>query len=67
MEQWLETEMKILKSRDSVFIPKDTVHASFNSGSSTLRVVAILGPCAGESGYELVDVSREAPWSTFRK
>ena len=67
MEQWLEKEMKILQSRDSVFIPKDTVHASFNTGSSTARVIAILGPCAGESGYEQVDVSREAPWSTLRK
>ena len=67
MEQWLEKETKTLKPRDSVFIPKDTVHASFNTGSSTLRVIAILGPCAGEEGYELVDVSGEAPWSSLRK
>ncbi len=67
MEQWLEKEKKTLEPRDSVFIPRGTVHASFNTGSSTLRVVAILGPCAGEDGYELVDVSGEAPWKSLRK
>ena len=66
MEQWLGTEMKTLKSGDSVFIPKDTVHASFNTGASTLRVLAILGPCTGESGYESVDVNGEAPWNRLR-
>ena len=67
MEQWLDKEMQTLGPRDSVFIPKDTIHASFNAGSSTLRVVAVLGPCAGEEGYEVVDVSGEAPWSALRQ
>jgi hypothetical protein len=30
-------------------------------------VVAILGPCVGPIGYELVDVAGEAPWKGLRK
>jgi quercetin dioxygenase-like cupin family protein len=67
MEQWLECEKRILGPGDSVFIARDTVHASFNVGSADLEVVAILGPAVGAEGYELVDASAEAPWSTLRK
>lgn len=66
MEQWLDGMKKILGPGDSVFIPRGTVHASFTVGSRPLRAMAILGPCVGEGGYELVDVSGEAPWSTLR-
>jgi hypothetical protein len=43
------------------------VHASFNVGESDAHIVAILGPCIGEIGYELVDVASEAPWRDLRK
>lgn len=66
MEQWLGRERKVLGPRDSVFIPADTVHASFNTGRSLLRVIAMLGPCAGPEGYELVDVSGAEPWKGMR-
>ena len=66
IEQWLETESKVLKAGDSAFIPKGMVHASFNISDVPVKVLAILGPCIGEEGYELVDVSEEEPWNKLR-
>ncbi len=66
VEQWLREEKQMLSSGDSVFIPADTVHASFNTSASTAKLLAILGPCVGSEGYELVDVSADAPWNALR-
>lgn len=66
VEQWLEQEQQTLGSGDSVFVPADVVHASFNSGKQTATLLAILGPCVGDQGYELVDVAADAPWNTLR-
>ena len=66
IEQWLEGEKTVLGPGEAVFIAKGTVHASFNTGEETARLTVSLGPCAGEGGYELVDVSGEAPWSSMR-
>jgi len=67
VEQWLRQEKRTLKAGDSVFIPADTVHASFNTSGSNAKLLAILGPCVGEAGYQLVDVANEAPWNTLRR
>jgi quercetin dioxygenase-like cupin family protein len=66
IEQWLETKKTTLKHGDSIFIPPDVVHASFNISSKPAKLMVVLAPCVGENGYELVDVSGEAPWSTLR-
>jgi len=66
VEQWIDREKKILGPGDSAFIPADVVHASFNVGDTDAKLVAILGPCVGEIGYELVDMAGEAPWNTIR-
>ena len=66
VEQWLDREKRILGPGDSVFIGADVVHASFNIGETNSQLLAILGPCVGEEGYELVDVADEEPWSTLR-
>jgi quercetin dioxygenase-like cupin family protein len=66
VEQWLEQQKQILQPGDSVFIPADMVHASFNVGTGNAHLLAILGPCVGEIGYELVDMSGEAPWHNLR-
>ena len=66
VEQWLEGEKRDLHPGDSIFIPADTVHASFNTSSGKVKLLAILGPAAGAEGYELVDVSGEEPWKTLR-
>jgi quercetin dioxygenase-like cupin family protein len=66
VEQWVDREKRVLGAGDCAFIPADVVHASFNVGSGDAKIVAILGPCVGETGYELVDVAGEAPWNALR-
>jgi quercetin dioxygenase-like cupin family protein len=66
IEQWLEEEKTTLGPGEAVFVGAGTVHASFNTGSETARLTVALGPCVGENGYELVDVSGEEPWRSLR-
>jgi len=66
VEQWVDREKRILGPGDSAHIPADVVHASFNVGDSDAKIAAILGPCVGEIGYELVDMAGEAPWKSMR-
>jgi quercetin dioxygenase-like cupin family protein len=67
IEQWVEREAATLEPGDSVFIGADLVHATFNDGDETAHLQVVLGPAIdGESGYGLVDVSGEAPWSSLR-
>jgi len=66
VEQWVDREKRILGPGDSAFIPAGVVHASFNVGQGEAKVVAILGPCKGEIGYEVVEMGAEAPWNTLR-
>jgi quercetin dioxygenase-like cupin family protein len=66
IQQWLERDRRELGPGDSVFIPADLVHASFTDGDKTALLVVTLGPCVGEIGYELVDVSGDEPWSSLR-
>ena len=66
IEQWVGREKRMLRPGDSAFIGASTVHASFNVGDRAARVLAILGPCVGPEGYELVDVAGEEPWASLR-
>lgn len=66
VEQWVDREKRILAPGDSAFIPAGVVHASFNVGQAEAKVVAILGPCKGDIGYEVLEMGAEAPWSTLR-
>jgi quercetin dioxygenase-like cupin family protein len=66
VEQWVDREKRILAPGDSAFIPAGVVHASFNVGQAEAKVVAILGPCKGDIGYEVVEMGAEAPWNTLR-
>jgi quercetin dioxygenase-like cupin family protein len=67
IEQWVEQEAATLGPGDSVFIDADLVHATFNDGDVTAELQVVLGPATdSESGYGLVDVSGEAPWSSLR-
>lgn len=67
VEQWLGTQKRVMKARDSVFIGSGQVHASFNVFKKNARLIAILGPCKGRAGYGLVDVSKGKPWNKLRK
>lgn len=66
IEQWLDREKRILRPGDSVFIGPGVVHASFNAGERTAKMLAVLGPCVGSEGYELVDVADQEPWASLR-
>jgi quercetin dioxygenase-like cupin family protein len=66
VEQWLETEKRHLKAGDSVFIPMDVVHATFNVSDKPVKALAILGPSIGAEGYEVVEVFEQEPWSQLR-
>lgn len=66
VEQWVEQDKRILGPGDSVFIGAGVVHASFSIGDAEAKLLAILGPCVGPDGYELVDVASESPWKDLR-
>jgi quercetin dioxygenase-like cupin family protein len=66
IEQWLETERRVLHAGDSAFIRPGLVHASYNISARPARVLAILGPAVGPEGYELVEVYDQAPWNSLR-
>jgi quercetin dioxygenase-like cupin family protein len=64
-EQWVDREKRILKAGDLAHIPMNMVHGSYNAGSDTLVLLAILSP-AKIKGPPLVDVSQEEPWKSLR-
>lgn len=66
IEQWLEQSKKVLKSGDSIFIPADVVHASFNIADKPAKVLAILGPCVTDAGYVSVEMADQEPWKSLR-
>jgi quercetin dioxygenase-like cupin family protein len=66
IEQWVDHDKRTLQPGDSAFIGKDVVHASFNLSELNAKLLAILGPCIGSEGYELVDVSGQEPWASLR-
>ncbi|WP_046867591.1 cupin domain-containing protein [Microvirga massiliensis] len=66
VEHWIEQEKRTLSPGDSVFMPAGVVHATFNTSAEDAKVIAILGPSAGEMGVEQIDVSGEAPWNGLK-
>jgi quercetin dioxygenase-like cupin family protein len=66
VEQWLEDQKTILNPGESVFIPADVVHASFNVSEKPAQLMVVLGPCVGEGGYEVVEVADQEPWRSLR-
>jgi len=66
IEQWIDRDKRLLRAGDSAFIGADVVHASFNVSSRQAKLLAILGPCIGPEGYELVDVAAQEPWVSLR-
>jgi quercetin dioxygenase-like cupin family protein len=66
IEEWVDREKRTLLVGDSAFIPADVVHATFNVGDQRARLLAILGPCIGPEGYELIDVANQEPWVSLK-
>ena len=66
IEQWLEDSKQELGPGETVYIPKDVVHASFTVGNETAKLSVILTPTAGDDGYSVIDVSGEEPWASLK-
>jgi quercetin dioxygenase-like cupin family protein len=66
IEQWIEDRKQELGVGDAAVIEAGVVHATFNDGNVPARILAVLSPCVGESGYGVVDVSGEEPWRSLR-
>jgi quercetin dioxygenase-like cupin family protein len=65
--QYVDHDATQLGPGDSVFVPANTVHASFNEGDEPARLTVVLGPSlGGDTGYALEDVSDQEPWSSLR-
>ncbi|MEZ4828773.1 MAG: cupin domain-containing protein [Bacteroidia bacterium] len=67
IRQWLEKTSIELSAGESAFIPKGVIHATFNVYEKPARFIAVLSPCAGEKGYEIVDVSEQPEWKNLVK
>jgi len=66
IEQRLEQEKHVLSAGDSVVIPASAVHATFNDGDETAKILAILSPSVGDDGYGVEDMAAEEPWASLR-
>ena len=65
VEQWVETEKRVLRPGDSAHIPAGVVHATFNASRADATILAILSPGASQGPF-MVDVSGESPWKDLR-
>ena len=65
VEQWVETEKRVLRPGDSAHIPAGVVHATFNASRADATILAILSPGASQ-GPVMVDVRGESPWKDLR-
>ncbi|MFN7138236.1 MAG: cupin domain-containing protein [Limisphaerales bacterium] len=64
-EQWVEQEKKILKAGDSLYLPANVVHATFNVGDEPLEFLAILTPAKSE-GPATIELGDQEPWKSLR-
>jgi len=68
VEQWLDQEKRTLSAGDTVVIPADVVHASFNTSDQDAKLLAILGPAMQtDSGYEVTELADQEPWCSLRQ
>lgn len=66
VEQWVEKEKRLLKAGESVYIPRNMVHGTFNTSAEAAEFLAILTPGDGfENGT--VDEYMNPPYNSYRK
>ncbi|MEI8106674.1 MAG: cupin domain-containing protein [Verrucomicrobiota bacterium] len=61
MRQWLETESRILRAGDSLYIPRGVIHGCKNEQATPCEFLAILTP-GKIVGPLSVDYSNVEPW-----
>ena len=69
LETWIGQEKATADAGDTLYLPAGTVHACFNVSNRSAKMFVALTPLieSEELGFELVDVSGEAPWNTLRQ
>jgi quercetin dioxygenase-like cupin family protein len=65
-EQWVDRERRQLRPGESAFIPRNTVHAIYNSSKRPVTFLAVLSP-AKAPGPFLVDCYEDEPWCCLRE
>lgn len=64
-EQWVEQEHRLMKPGDSLYLPPDLVHGTYNTGPEPLEFLAILSP-AKAPGPITIEVGDQEPWKSLR-
>jgi quercetin dioxygenase-like cupin family protein len=64
-EQWVDREKQTLRIGECAFIPKNVVHAIYNSSRKPMTFLAILSPAEAEGPF-LIDCFDEEPWRSLR-
>lgn len=64
-EQWVEREKHIMTAGQSLYLPANLIHGTYNIGPGTLDFLAVLSPAHAE-GPGTVDVSEQEPWKSLR-
>ncbi len=63
-DQWIEEECRKMGPGDSVYIPADMIHATFNRGNEPLEFLAIITPASAE-GPVTTEVADQEPWKSL--
>src|SRR5690348_2159599 len=63
-EQWVEREKRIMTIGQSLYLPANLVHGTYNIGTEVLDFLAILSPAKSE-GPGTVEVSDQEPWKSL--
>jgi mannose-6-phosphate isomerase-like protein (cupin superfamily) len=63
-DQWVEQEVRQLRAGDSVYIPADVIHATFNRGTEPLEFLAVITPASAD-GPITTEVGEQEPWKTI--
>ena len=66
IEQWVGEKREILEQGEAAFIPAGKVHGSFNTSDEEAKILAILSPAIGTTGYEVEEVGHMAPWNRLK-
>ena len=64
MRQWLETESRILRAGDSLYIPRGVIHGCKNEQATPCEFLAILTP-GKIVGPLSIDYSTVEPWASL--
>lgn len=65
-EQWVDQDRRQLKPGESAFIPRNIVHAIYNSSKKPVTFLAILSPAVAKGPF-LIDCYDQEPWCCLRE